>query len=73
MISPTEQDIGRGVVYCLGYGKREDGVITKLIASGDYVFVRYAGDAGAKPTFCRHLNWLSDQPQEHADENPSQR
>ena len=41
MINPTEDDVGRGVVYQAGYpnAPREDGAIVRI--TEDAIFVRY--------------------------------
>jgi hypothetical protein len=55
---PTEEDIGRGVLYTPYPGaKTEDGIITSL--NDEYVFVRYAGDVHSKATRYEDLRWLS--------------
>lgn len=55
---PTEEDIGRGVVYMPGHGQtNEDGIITSV--NDSYVFVRYAGDIHSKATRYEDLRWLS--------------
>jgi hypothetical protein len=58
MIEPTEEDIGRAVVYTGNRypgGKLEEGVITSF---NDYrVFVRYGADQGSKATSRADLEW----------------
>lgn len=39
MIDPTEDDIGRSVIYRGGAGEIEEGVITSF--NSEFVFVRY--------------------------------
>lgn len=67
MIKPKPSDIGRGVVYCPAHGSREDGIITSLNESADYVFVLYRGDSGSKLTCCRDLEWLSEERKDTHD------
>ena len=61
MIKPTEQDIGRAVVY-LGRVNRTrwlDGVITSF--NDEYVFVRYVGQhpsADGQGTRREDLKWM---------------
>jgi hypothetical protein len=59
MIEPTEQDIGRAVVYTGNRypgGKLEEGVITSF---NDYrVFVRYGADLHSKATSRADLDWM---------------
>lgn len=60
---PSEEDIGRGVVYYppevegVDSLPPEDGVITSM--NDGYVFVRYAGDVGSKATRYEDLRWLA--------------
>ena len=60
MIEPTNDDIGRAVVYTGNRypgGKLEEGVITSF---NDYrVFVRYGSDKGSKSTSREDLEWLA--------------
>ena len=62
MIEPTEDDIGRAVVYT-GHrrypgGKLEEGVITSF---NDYsVFVRYGADKHSKATSRADLEWARE-------------
>ena len=61
MITPTEEDIGRGVIYQASYpdAPREDGVITRVV-DAETVFVRYKGQhpgAGGQSTSCSDLEW----------------
>ena len=59
MIEPTEDDIGRAVVYTGNRypgGKLKEGVITSF---NDYaVFVRYGADKGSKSTQRADLEWV---------------
>lgn len=58
MIEVTENDIGKGVVYCPKYGEREDGVITSI--SDSFVFVRYKKQhpsANGQATKREDLEW----------------
>jgi hypothetical protein len=59
MIEPTENDIGRAVVYTGNRypgGKLEEGVITSF---NDYrVFVRYGADFHSKATSRPDLDWV---------------
>jgi hypothetical protein len=59
MIEPTEDDIGRAVVYTGNRypgGKLEEGVITSF---NDYaVFVRYGADTASKSTQRADLEWV---------------
>ena len=61
MIEPTEDDIGRAVVYTGNRypgGKLEEGVITSF---NDYlVFVRYGADKGSKGTSRADLEWTRE-------------
>lgn len=58
MICPTEDDIGRTVLYIgnrYPNGEIEEGVITSF---NDYcVFVRYGADKGSKGTSRQDLEW----------------
>lgn len=60
MIKPTEEDIGRAVVYLPGhwsdYGQAEQGIITSFNES--MVFVRYGDNPQSKATLRWDLNWL---------------
>ncbi len=61
MIKPTEDDIGRTVVYTGNRypgGKLEEGVITSFNDSS--VFVRYGSDKNSKGTSRQDLEWISD-------------
>ncbi len=63
MIDPTEQDIGRGVVYTTYLGKGEDGAITSF--SDQFVFVHYSDQhpsSFGKATRREDLEWLSPSP-----------
>lgn len=65
MIEPSENDVGRGVVYTGNRyegGKLEQGVITSF--NGHSVFVRYKGDVGSKATSREDLEWLVGGPHE---------
>ena len=58
MIEPTEDDIGRAVVYTgnrFPGGKLEEGVITSF--HDHAVFVRYGADKGSKATSRADLEW----------------
>lgn len=67
MIEPTEQDIGRKVVYRVYSATapahapriidREEGVITSFNPS--YVFVRYGSKAHSQATKRTDLDWIS--------------
>lgn len=55
-ISPTNEDIGRRVVYREYLGaKPESGVITSF--NDAFVFVRYGTDAWSKATNSADLEW----------------
>lgn len=55
-ISPTQDDIGRRVVYRPYVGSPpEAGVITSF--NDAFVFVRYGADAHSKATNCADLEW----------------
>ena len=56
-LEQARDHIGAGVVYRPGHGPAEDGVITGT--SRTYVFVRYAGDTGAKATAPEDLELLA--------------
>jgi hypothetical protein len=59
MIEPTEDDIGRAVVYTGNRypgGKLEEGVITSFNRYA--VFVRYGADRGSKGTQRADLEWV---------------
>jgi hypothetical protein len=58
MIEPTEDDIGRAVVFTGNRypgGKLEEGVITSF--NNYVVFVRYGTDKGSKGTSRADLEW----------------
>jgi hypothetical protein len=60
MIAPTENDIGRAVVYTGNRypgGKLEEGVITSFHERA--VFVRYGADKHSKATSHADLEWVS--------------
>ena len=58
MIAPTQDDIGRRVVYrSVGGETIERGALTATTTRAETVFVRYAGDDHAKLTLCRDLEW----------------
>ena len=62
MINPTDDDVGRGVVYQASYpdAPREDGVITSFNEWS--VFVRYATQHPSAPgqaTSREDLEWLT--------------
>ncbi len=60
MIEPTEQDIGRKVIYHPGHGaKPEEGVIAHL-AGGDWVFVRYGSQEWSQKTPLSKLEWKDE-------------
>lgn len=52
MINPTENDIGRSVIY---RGDGDEGVITSFNAH--LVFVRYGGSQRSMGTFRQDLDW----------------
>lgn len=54
MINPSQDDIGRKVIYT-GADKNETGVITSM--NELYVFVRYEGEQTSKATLRRQLIW----------------
>jgi hypothetical protein len=59
MIEPTEDDIGRAVVYTgnrLPGGKLKEGVITSFHDRA--VFVRYGADKHSKATSRADLEWV---------------
>lgn len=61
MIEPTPEDIGRKVIYRMGWtGLEEEGVITFF--NDKFVFVRYGSDAGSKGTQRGDLNWAVMTP-----------
>lgn len=55
MISPTESDVGRDVLYAPRPGCHEVGTITSF--NDAFVFVRYRGDAHSKATPRGALEW----------------
>ena len=56
MIDPTEQDIGRRVIYSdKSGGKVEHGTVSSF--SPDYVFVRYTSGITAAATAREDLEW----------------
>lgn len=58
MIEPTNEDIGRAVVYTgnrFEGGKIEQGIITSI--GTHYVFVRYGADVTSKATMRSDLEW----------------
>lgn len=59
MINPTEQDIGRGVVYQASYpnAPREDGTITSF--NDHCVHVLYTSKMHSQATSRCDLQWLS--------------
>ena len=62
MIEPTEDDIGRAVIYTGNRypgGKLEEGVITSF--NERTVFVRYRGDVHAKGTSRQDLKWANER------------
>jgi hypothetical protein len=59
MIEPTEDDIGRAVVYTgnrFPGGKLEEGIITSF--HDHAVFVRYGADKHSKATLRADLDWV---------------
>lgn len=56
MIHPTEQDIGRGVIYRGHGGERERGVITS-IRHPDKTFVNYGRGSTSALTKNEQLEW----------------
>jgi hypothetical protein len=59
MIEPTDEDIGRAVVYTGNRypgGKLEEGVITSF--NDHRVFVRYGADKHSKATSRPDLEWM---------------
>jgi hypothetical protein len=72
MIEPTENDIGRKVIYTGNThpgGELEEGVITSF--NSHCVFVRYGSDYGSKGASREDLEWLAAQPggEEYVDPN----
>jgi hypothetical protein len=63
MIEPTEDDIGRGVIYRPLHNPI-DGAETGVISSFNdkYVFVRYGSNRVGTATYREHLDW--EMPQE---------
>lgn len=62
MINPTEDDVGRKVVYIgnrYQYGKLEEGVLTGMSALENSVFVRYGSDYSSKLTSRSDLEWTN--------------
>lgn len=58
MIEPTDQDVGRGVVYTGNFGgPNEDGTITSFNDHG--VFVQYKQGCTSQCTNRSDLEWLS--------------
>ncbi len=58
MIDPTDEDIGRSVIYT-GGSLREEGVITSFNTHA--VFVRYGSDKISKATFRKDLDWAVNE------------
>lgn len=61
MIEPTQEDVGRGVIYTGNRypgGKSESGVITSF--NDHTVFVRYGADRHSKGTSRTDLEWEAD-------------
>lgn len=61
MINPTEDDVGRGVIYQGSYpdAPREDGVILRI--TKDAIFVRYKGQhpgSDGQATSREDLEWV---------------
>lgn len=56
MITVTQDDIGRSVIYRDSSGKSEVDVITGF--NTDYVHVRYGVGSTAAATECKDLEWL---------------
>lgn len=59
MIYPTEEDIGRSVLYTgeRFRGKSEEGSLKALSRMADAVFVRYGNNANATLTYNSDLEW----------------
>ena len=69
MINPTQDDIGRKVIYTGNYGgPLEEGVITSFNEAA--VFVRYGADYGAKATSHCDLKWAHPKPSDRDEELP---
>lgn len=66
MISPTNEDIGRKVIYrdFSGRGKIEEGVITSF--NDYYVFVRYGANTTSAATSRGDLEWSTRGPDDLA-------
>jgi hypothetical protein len=59
MINPSDDDIGRKVVYTTIWNDtREEGVITSF--NNHFVFVRYGSDINSKATRREDLEWMYD-------------
>lgn len=62
MIDPTDQDIGRSVIYTGNRhpgGMLEQGVVTSFNSTA--VFVRYGADRHSKATSRADLEWMTPQ------------
>lgn len=57
MIDPSDEDIGRGVVYTPSHGESESGVITSF--NEYYVFVRYGSNRHSQATNPKQLEYES--------------
>jgi hypothetical protein len=65
VIDPTEDDVGRSVVYLSGRDERQEGTISSF--NSRYVFVRYArwnGGQTAAATRREDLEWSSTRKSE---------
>ena len=63
MIEPTQDDIGRKVVYTGNYGgPLEEGVITSF--NDAFVFVRYGAKYHSEATGRSDLKWCNQKPGE---------
>jgi hypothetical protein len=59
MITPTEADIGRKVIYEREYCKKEEGVITSF--NNKYVFVRYGSGCTSQATDPADLRFINGE------------
>ncbi len=61
MINPTQEDIGRAVVYDPGHGEGQDGTLVKYSdTTPGYCHVRYGhNDSSTQLTACADLHWFS--------------
>lgn len=62
MINPTQDDIGRSVVYDKSGRDREIGVLISF--NDQYAFVRYGSDSNSKATRFSDLDWQFLSPKE---------